>query len=292
MAARSSGPSRELAAAERFCRRLALEHYENFIVASVLLPGSMRQAFYNVYAYCRWADDLADLSATPTVARERLLDWRRQLSACFAGQSEHPIFVALGDMIPRFALRQQPFDELLDAFLQDQSKTRYQNFDELLDYCRRSADPVGRIVLRLADSDTDADNLKLSDSICTGLQLCNHWQDVARDFQIGRVYLPLQDAERFGVDVEQIGSDRQREAFCQLLRFECTRAEQLLRCGITLANRVPSWLAKDLRLMVHGGFATLDAIARINYDVLKMRPRVSRLRQIGLMTAAALGRLD
>jgi len=280
-----------LAAAERICRRIATGHYENFLVASVFLPRAMRQPFYNVYAYCRHADDLADESPTPEIATQKLADWQRQLQACFAGNATHPIFIALRDTDQRFDLRMEPFNDLIQAFLQDQVKVRYQTFDELLDYCRRSADPVGRIVLRLANADSD-ENLKLSDSVCTGLQLANHWQDVARDFRSGRIYLPAQDASRFGVDLERIHDVAQRKEFQDLLRFECDRAASFLRHGLPLASQVPRWLAKDIRLFIHGGLATLAAIANLHYDVLSQRPTVSRLRQMRLIVAAYVGRLD
>ncbi len=280
-----------LAAAERFCRRLAGSHYENFIVASLFLPRAMRQPFYNVYAYCRAADDLADHSSTPAIATEKLLDWRRQLTNCFAGDASQPIFVALNDTVSRFQLTIEPFDDLLTAFLQDQTQVRYQSFDDLLGYCRNSANPVGQIVLQLAHADSD-ENLHLSDSICTGLQLANHWQDVARDFQAGRVYLPLEDAKHFDVNLDLLADSEQRQRFCEMIRFQCDRAKVFLADGLPLAKRVPRWLANDIRLFVYGGLSTLTAIEKVDYDVLKIRPQVSRWTQLRLLGLAATGRLD
>ncbi len=251
----------------------------------------MRQPFYNVYAYCRHADDIADLSPSREEATTKLIDWRRQLADCFSGAALHPIFVALKETIEQFDLVMEPFDDLISAFLQDQTKLRYKTHDELIDYCRRSANPVGRIVLKLAGAASD-DNVLLSDSICTGLQLANHWQDLQRDFQAGRVYLPSEDAGRFGVDLERLGDAEQALAVREMVQWECDRAEKLLRSGLGLANQVPRWLAKDIRLIGHGGISTLDAIRKIDYRVMSTRPVVSRLEQVRLVVAAFFGCLD
>jgi squalene synthase HpnC len=280
-----------LAEANRFCRRLATSHYENFLVASVFLPRRIRQPFYNIYAYCRHADDLGDESPSTQVATERLLEWRAKLQQCFAGNATHPIFVALQTTIRDFDLPMEPFDRLIDAFLLDQVKIRYETFAELLSYCENSANPVGRLVLRLAGADSN-ENVRLADSICTGLQLANHWQDVARDHAMGRVYLPQAEAQEFHVDIARLPEENQREPLKALLRFQCERARCFLDEGKLLADQVPRWLANDIRLFVHGGLATLDAIARQDYDVIQSRPQVSRSRQFRLVIAAALGRLD
>lgn len=279
-----------LAQAEAHCRGIALGHYENFLVASVLLPKTMRQPFYNVYAFCRHADDLADESESPEIATTSLRRLRSDLDRCFRGDCESPLFVALADTIARFGLIQKPFDDLIDAFLQDQTKTRFENFDELLHYCRRSADPVGRIVLRMAGADS-AENVALSDSICTGLQLANHWQDLRRDFDSGRVYLP-QDAMRvLGVDESMLAADHACDAVKRLVADQCRRARRFLLDGLPLADRVPRWLASDIRLFAHGGLATLDAIAKCDHDTLRLRPKVSRWKQMRLTALAAMGRL-
>jgi squalene synthase HpnC len=279
-----------LAEAESYCRQLARGHYENFIVASLLLPRRMRQPFFNVYAFCRHADDLADESGSPQLAMERLADWQVGLDRCFAGRAEHPIFVALADTIRTLNLIQPPFDDLLDAFRQDQVKTRYADFDELADYCRRSANPVGQIVLRMAAADSP-ENVALSDAVCTGLQLANHWQDIARDFSSGRVYLPQDSLDREGVSEEMLGGRAANAAVRSLVAKECARARRFLLNGLPLADRVPRWLAADVRLFVHGGLATLDAIAAADHDTLARRPQVSRWKQIGLTVQAVMGRL-
>ncbi len=179
-----------LARGRRYCRRLARRHYENFTVASLLLPRYLRQHFYNIYAYCRWADDLADEAGDPRRAMDLLGWWEKQLHGCYRGQWSHPVFVALGDTIRKFNIPPDPFVNLLVAFRQDQQVTRYETFDHLLNYCRYSANPVGRLILHLGECGT-AEREVLADSICTGLQLANFWQDVARDWDRGRIYLPL-----------------------------------------------------------------------------------------------------
>jgi len=280
-----------LQAAQAYCRRLALGHYENFVVASLLLPRGMKQPFYDVYAFCRHADDLADESPSPEIATQQLALWQSQLNHCFSGgEPVHPIFIALTDTIQRFELPQQPFDDLLDAFRQDQVKTQFANFDELLDYCRRSANPVGRIVLRMAAADSP-ENVSLSDSICTGLQLANHWQDIARDYRSGRIYLPQDALAEAGVDPSMLAANHACEPVKRLIAAQCDLARAFLESGLPLAGRVPRWLSSDIRLFAHGGLATLDAIARCDHDTLRQRPEVGKWRQIGLLLRAVMGRL-
>lgn len=289
----SNGPGAKavsLPQAEAYCRQLARSHYENFLVASLLLPRAMRQPFYNVYAFCRYADDLADESGSPQLALKRLDDWHVQLQRCFAGRAEHPIFVALADTLSRFQLSIEPFEQLLDAFRQDQIKTRYATFAELLDYCRRSANPVGRIVLRLAEADSAA-NVELSDRICTGLQLANHWQDIGRDFLAGRIYLPQDAMEAHGVTASMLGDGRAAAPLRRLIAAECRRARDFFTAGRPLVQHVPRWLACDIGLFIRGGLATLDAIAAVDYDVLHQRPTVARWQQLRWTWQAALGRL-
>ncbi|NNE00961.1 MAG: squalene synthase HpnC [Pirellulaceae bacterium] len=279
---------------EKECRRLARSHYENFIVASVLLPRRLRQPFYNVYAFCRTADDLADESESPQQALADLATFRQRLDDTFAGNpptlenSPNP-FPALAHTVEQFQLNKQPFDDLLSAFEQDQHKTRYENFDALADYCRRSANPVGRIVLQLADCYED-ENVAASDDICTGLQLANFWQDVARDWSIGRLYLPQDEMRSFDVDESMLSADNAADPLKQLLRSECDRAKQFFDRGRRLADRVPLWFSGDVKLFVYGGLATLDAIGRADYDVLAGRPKVGKLQQAWLVARAACGR--
>lgn len=288
-----------LAEAERYCRRLAASHYENFSVISRLLPRSLRQPFCNVYAYCRWADDLAD-EVSSTDRSEALLDWWQSLlDGCFGrsvgantgadpsahGASlSHPVFVALGETIQRFDLPCQPFADLLTAFRRDQRVTHYQTVDELLDYCRDSACPVGRIVLRLGRCD-DPRNVELSDWICSGLQWINFCQDVRRDFERGRVYLPKSQRERFGCTDEMLAGHVTNDAFRRLLAREVERAESMLRRGWPLVENASPLLRPQVELFVRGGLEVARAIRRIDFDVWRTRPVVSRWTQLRLSVA-------
>ena len=270
----SRGLPPTLLQSRRYCRRLARRHYENFTVASRLLPGRLRQDFANIYAYCRWADDLAD---EPGDARRSiaLLDWwAAQLRECYAGRASHPVFVALADTIERFALPPEPFEDLLDAFRQDQEVARYETIEQLLDYCRRSANPVGRLVLRLGRSATP-DRVRLADSICTGLQLANFCQDVAEDWDRGRVYLPQDDCRRFGYDETMFARRECNDSFRRLLAANVDRAEEFLRAGEPLADQMPDGLRLPVALFAAGGLAILKGIRRANFDVWSHRPTVS-----------------
>jgi squalene synthase HpnC len=265
-----------------YCRRLARSHYENFTVASWLLPAELRPHFYHVYAYCRWADDLADETASPQQSLALLDWWERELDACYEGRARHPVFVALGETIDRFAIPKQPFADLLIAFRQDQTVHRYDDFAQLLGYCRNSANPVGRLVLYLARS-FDDERAELSDRICTGLQLANFWQDVARDFDRGRIYLPRETFTRFGYDESQFASRACNQAFRDALRCEVDRAEELLRSGLPLVGLMPRRLRGDIWLFAQGGLKILSHIRRLDYDVWSRRPTVSKAEQFALL---------
>lgn len=271
-----------LADAQAYCRQLAISHYENFSVASWLLPKRLRPHFYHVYAYCRWADDLADETDDPARSLELLAWWEDLLERCYEGRAEHPVFVALRSTIETFAIPQEPFRDLLIAFRRDQTSCRYETFDELLDYCRYSANPVGRLVLYLGESHT-AENESLSDHVCTGLQLANHWQDVARDYARGRMYLPKQDLERYGVAETMLASSTAAPPVRELLRDLVQRAEARLLAGRKLVERVTPDLRWQVDLFVHGGLAILDEIRQQDYDVLRRRPQVSKWRKLRLL---------
>jgi len=264
-----------LAEAEAYCRALACTHYENFPLVSWLLPRRLQQHFYNVYAYCRWADDLGDEVQDAGQAIELLAWWRAQLQACYRGSAGHPVFVALGPTIEQFAIPPQPFEDLLSAFEQDQRVREYESFDELREYCRRSADPVGRLVLYLCDCFSDR-NAGWSDSICTGLQLANFWQDVARDFDIGRVYIPRTTRRRFGYSDRDLHDRLTNGPFVELMRFEVERARQFLRDGLPLVEVLPWRLQIDVDLFARGGLRILDRIEKIGYRVWQTRPVVSK----------------
>lgn len=293
---------RTLRDARRWTRRLALSHYENFVVGGLLTPRRLRQDYYNLYAYCRVADDLADAIADDAESLRRLEQWERWLLECYqpkpatahsaaddaAGQraDNHLVFTALRPTIERFQIPPEPFLALLDAFRQDRRVARYETFAQVHDYCRRSANPVGHLVLYLAES-FDAERARLADEICTGLQLANFCQDVRRDAQLGRVYLPAEDLEQFGVDPNRLGDSRASGRMGDLLRFEVDRAEAFIHRGLPLIEHVPRWLGRDVSLIAGGGLATLRAIRRAGYDVWRRRPTVSRWTQANLMLRAA-----
>lgn len=281
----SGGSGYTLRRAREFTKKLATSHYENFLVASVLLPKKLRQPFYDVYAFCRIADDLADESPSSEEALRAINHFQHQLDATFAGLPEEPLFIALEATIKQFRIPKQPFDDLLKAFRQDQHQNRYESLEDLLHYCERSANPVGHIVLHLGDS-YSPENCELSDQICTGLQLANFWQDVARDFAMDRIYVPQATMRRFGVDKDMFRQSTTAAPLRRLLAHECDRAEKMFHDGLPLAKSVKPWLANDVKLFAHGGLQTLRAIRKIDFDVLNSRPKVGKLKQFGLVLRA------
>jgi squalene synthase HpnC len=275
----------ERQAAEAYCRKLATSHYENFPVVSWLLPQELHQHFYNVYSYCRWADDLGDEINDPTESLTLLDWWRNELLACYAGELQHPVFIALKPTIDQFAIPQQPFLDLISAFEQDQTIREYESFEQLRDYCRRSANPVGRLVLHLCRQH-DEQNVTWSDSICTGLQLANFWQDVERDYKIGRIYLPREDYQRFGYQREDFEARRINDSFLDLMKFEVDRARKFLTDGLPLVEKLPGRLQIDIDLFARGGLKILDRIEAIGYRVWETRPKVTKLDVAGLVVGA------
>ena len=252
---------------------MTVEHYENFPVASVLLPSRLRQPVSAIYAFARSADDIADEGeATPT-ERLALLDrFRAELGAIEAGRSpESPMFRRLAPEIRSHALPIRLFRDLLDAFSQDVVKERYADFDELLDYCRRSANPVGRLMLHLYRAVSE-DNLRQSDCICSSLQLINFWQDVAIDWKKPRVYLPQEDLRRFGVSDAQIAAGRVDRNWRELMRFQIDRARDLMHQGTPLGRAIPGRIGLELRMVVAGGLRILERIEAVDYDVFTRRP--------------------
>jgi squalene synthase HpnC len=279
----ASPPS--LRQAEAYCRGLARRHYENFPLASWMLPRRLHQHFFNVYAYCRWADDLGDEVGDRRRSTELLAWWRGELEACYQGSATHPVFVALRKTIERFSIPRQPFEDLISAFEQDQRVTQYETFAQLRDYCRRSAEPVGRVVLHLCESFSER-NARWSESICTGLQLANFWQDVARDADIGRVYLPREDRRQFGYTDEDLRARRTNDAFLALMRFEVDRARQFLVEGLPLARVLPGRLRVDIDLFARGGLQILAEIERIGYRIWDRRPVVGKRAMLRLVAGS------
>jgi squalene synthase HpnC len=279
-----------LEAARAYCRRLATTHYENFSVATWFLPRRLRQHFYNVYAYCRISDDLGDEVGDPTASLQLLDQWQGELEACYAGNPRHPVFVALAETVDTCAIPQHEFSDLLQAFRQDQTITRYQTFNDVLDYCVYSANPVGHLVLYLCGY-CDAERHKLSDFTCTALQLANFWQDVSLDYGKGRIYLPLEDLRRWGVSEDELANSRNTPAFCSMMKFEVERAREWFQQGWPLMGQVNRGLAVDLELFTRGGQEILNAIERQGYAVLGRRPSISKARRLALVARAALRKL-
>src|SRR6476659_8864659 len=223
--------------ARQYCERLAKTHYENFSVATWFLPRRLRQHFFNVYAYCRISDDLGDEVGDTTASLELLDQWHRELDACYEGSPKHPVFVALAETVRQFDIPKHEFSDLLTAFRQDQTVTRFESFNDVLAYCQYSANPVGHLVLYLCGY-RDAERQQLSDYTCTALQLANFWQDVSVDYDKGRIYLPLEDLRRFGVTEEQIANKQNTPAFCSMMKFEVERARDWFRRGLPLVGKV------------------------------------------------------
>jgi squalene synthase HpnC len=265
-----------------YCRELARSHYENFSVASLLLPRALRPHFYAIYAYCRWADDLADETREPQRSLMLLDWWQHQLERCYAGAAEHPVFVALGDTIQQYSIPPEPFLQLLSAFRQDQTVTHYATPAEVLDYCRRSANPVGRLILYLGRCH-ESRRAELADSICTGLQLANFCQDVARDAAAGRMYVSAETWQRHGYTEEMFNGGEFNPKFRAALEEEVDRAESCLRRGEPLVRLMPRTLQLQVALFVGGGLSILRAIRAADYDVWRARPTVSRLSQLALL---------
>jgi squalene synthase HpnC len=279
--------------ARAYCRALAESHYENFHVATWFLPKALRPHFHSIYAYCRISDDLGDEVGDTAAALALLGLWGHELDACYEGRARHPVFVALAETIRECAIPKQPFADLLTAFRQDQTVTRYETMDDVLGYCRYSANPVGRLVLYACGEVTPEkidENFRCSDATCTALQLANFWQDVRVDFAKGRVYLPQADMRRFGVSDATLAQGTAKPEFCALLQHEVEFARSLFMKGLPLIGRVNRDLAFDLDLFSRGGLEILNAIERKNYDVLSGRPSISKSTKLRLALRALGGK--
>lgn len=284
----ASAPS--LPDAYAYCERLARTHYENFSVASWFLPKRLRQHFFNVYAYCRISDDLGDETGDCAASLQLLDEWETELDACYGGSPRHPVFVALAGTVREFDIPKHEFADLLTAFRQDQTTTRYQTFEDLLGYCRYSANPVGHLVLYLCGY-RDPERQQLSDFTCTALQLANFWQDVSADFAKGRIYVPLEDLQRYGVSEDDIRDSKNTEQLREMVRFEVRRAREWFERGLPLVGKVSRELAIDIELFSRGGQEILKAIERQGHAVLGNRPAISKGRKVTLVARAALHKL-
>ncbi len=265
-----------------YTRWLATHHYENFHVVSFLLPKELHQDFYNVYAFCRWADDLGDEIGDPQESLRLLAWWRDGLEAMYEGRASHPVFAALRRTVARHDIPIDPFERLIRAFEQDQTVGRYQTFEDVFEYCVNSANPVGHLVLYLCGY-RDRERQHLSDQTCTALQLANFWQDVTVDLQKNRVYLPLDLLSKHGYSVEELFAREYNVCFERVMRDAVCVAEDLFRKGLPLIKKVDRRLALDLELFSRGGLKILDKIRSQGYNVLKRRPRISRAERVGIL---------
>jgi squalene synthase HpnC len=290
IAANLPPPGASPAAAQGYTRWLATHHYENFGVVSWLLPRELHQHFYNLYAYCRWADDLGDEVPEKERALELLDWWEKELDACYEGRPSHAVFVALRETILAKDIPRQPFADLLKAFRQDQTVKRYATWESVLDYCLYSANPVGRLVLYLCGY-RDQARQKLSDATCTALQLANFWQDVSRDLEKDRIYIPLDIAAKHGVSEGDIVSRRFSKNYVALMKDLISATRALFDQGLPLAQQVEGKLRVDLEMFSRGGMAVLDAIEAQGYDTLHRRPALSKGKQALLLAGTLIRNL-
>ncbi len=268
-----------------YTRWLATNHYENFHVVSFLLPKRLHQDFYNVYSYCRWADDLGDEIGDTAESLRLLAWWRGELDAMYEGRATHPVFVALGPTVRQYGIPREPFAGLIDAFVQDQTVTRYRDWDDLFGYCRNSANPVGRLVLYLCGYSDDA-RQRLSDATCTALQLANFWQDVTVDWQKDRVYIPLSIMEQHNCTLAQIAAREFNPAFRAVMREIVAKTRDLFQQGLPLVGMVERRLSLDIDLFHRGGMRILDKIEEQDYNVLAARPAISKAERLMLLLGA------
>ena len=284
-------PAATLAASEAETRRLTRDHYENFSVVAFVLPRHLRQDFCNVYAFCRVADDLGDASETHAAALRSLAQLGDQTEACYRGHNQSALFTALSTTIQRHAIPIDPFLDLISAFEQDQHVRRYETFAQLLDYCRRSANPVGRLVLYMCGY-RDEQRQHLSDQTCSALQLANFWQDVKRDLiDLDRIYIPAESMRRFGVDESQLRQGRCDDAFRALIRFEVDRTAAMFDQGEQLLPLLNNSIRPQIGLFGRGGRAILKAIRDQHYDTLSRRPVLSTWQKGRLVLAAMIARM-
>jgi len=270
------------------CAVLARAHYENFTVGSWLLPRDRRHHVYAIYAFCRFVDDLGDeLEGNRLAALDA---WEEDLLRCYDGTPRHPYLIALQQTVRRFDIPREPFLRLVEANRMDQRATRYPSYADLESYCQHSANPVGRLVLHVFGY-RDEQRQRLSDQTCTALQLANFWQDVSRDYAMGRIYIPLEDMARFGYTEDELARGLFTESFRDLMAFEVERARELFRDGLRLIGTLRGRLKLDIALFSLGGTKVLDMIEAQGYDVLSRRPVVSggARARLALQTAARLG---
>ncbi len=265
-----------------YTRWLATHHYENFHVVSFLLPKDLNQDFYNVYAFCRWADDLGDEIGDPEESLRLLAWWRDELQSMYRGHAGHPVFVALKSTVERHHIPIEPFDRLIQAFEQDQTVTRYGTFKDVFGYCVNSANPVGHLVLYLCGY-RDRERQQLSDYTCTALQLANFWQDITVDLEKNRIYLPLELFVRHGYTEEELLAHTFNSQFRAVMHEAVSVADDLFRQGLPLIGKVDRRLALDLELFSRGGMKILQKIKLQDYNVLNRRPHISKAERVRML---------
>ncbi|MEI8213173.1 MAG: squalene synthase HpnC [Planctomycetota bacterium] len=283
----ASCPKMSLDEAFGYCESVARRHYENFSVTNGWIPRSIRPHFCSIYAYCRWSDDLADESESTHHALDLLTWWQSELDRCFQGHARHPVFIALRHTIAVFDLPKSPFDDLLSAFVQDQSVLNYETEDQLRDYCRRSADPVGRLVLGLARVNSE-DAFRYSDSICSGLQIANFCQDIVTDARRGRIYWPKELLNAHGIQPSDWLHGPYDEAWGRALCAWASSASQLLRAGAPLVSFGPRWFARSVQLFARGGLTLLDNLRKHDFDVWNHNITVDRGQKLRLILDACI----
>jgi squalene synthase HpnC len=267
----------------RYCETIARSHYENFPVASRFVPKEIRKYVWTIYAFARIADDYADEPGFTLAERmDNLNQWEQYLDECYNGNPTHRVFAALAETVERFQLPIELFQNLLTAFRVDVTVKRYETYEEVLAYCRNSANPIGRMLLLLLNYRSEA-MLQLSDSICTALQLTNFWQDVSVDLQKDRIYLPLEELEEFDYFEQDLLNQKVNDHFCSLMAFQVQRTAELFVKGKPLLTLVGKDLSRELKLTWNGGTRILQKIHDQNYDVLTKRPTLSRLDKLGLL---------
>jgi squalene synthase HpnC len=275
------------AEATAYTHWLATHHYENFHVVSFLLPKGLHQDFYNVYSFCRWSDDLGDEMGDKQESLRLLGWWRGELHKMYGGEAVHPVFIALRETVARHSLPQEPFDDLITAFERDQVITRFPTYEDVFDYCKYSANPVGRLVLYLCGY-SDPERQRLSDHTCTALQLANFWQDVAVDMQIDRVYIPLEAIDRHRYSLDSLFAHRETPEFRAVMREIVDRTRNLFHQGLPLVGMVNKRLSLDLDLFSRGGLRVLNKIEQQNYNVLARRPAISKMERVGLLLSSLI----
>ena len=267
------------------CENLAKSHYENFTIASWLIPKKKRNHIYAIYSYCRYTDDLGDEYHGN---KQKAIDhWERDLLNCYNGTPNHPYMIALQQTIKEFDIPIEPFLKIIKANRMDQTHKRYQTFSDLEKYCQNSANPVGHLILHL-NGYKDIKRRTLSDYICTALQLSNFWQDIHRDYLMGRIYIPHEDLNRFGCSEDQLGQKDFNDSFRNLMSFEVERTRHLFYKGYKLMEGVEGYLKLDVALYILGGLKILDRISKQGYDVLNTRPTISKMTKTGLLLKAML----